>query len=210
MLSGLSLGQWPEDVEPMYIDYSDLGLTSKAEQHFLKAMFAKEKNDTEGIKNEITLLEEQVKAAKLLVTNEGIALCSAGATRYAPSKADIINARVMISQMKAMVAMVNKDDQLIEASLKEAVAVEDKAQYSYGPPDISYPSFEQYGDWLLTKKRYEEALTQFNRSLVTAKNRAKALHGKINALTMLGRETEAAKEKEIMAEFWQDEKIAMN
>lgn len=203
-------GQWPEGVEPMYVDYSDLGLTSKAEQHFLKAMVAYENNDAQGINVEIDSVKNLVIAAELLITDEGIALCSAGTTRFAPSKADIVNANVMISQMKAMVAMLNNDDQLIETNLKEAVALEGKAQYSYGPPDIPYPSFEQYGDWLLTKKRYEEALVQFNRSLVTAKNRAKALHGKINALTMLGRETEASKEKEILSEFWQQNKVAMN
>ncbi len=203
-------GQWPEGVEPMYVDYSDLGLTSKAEQHFLKAMVAYENNDAEGITVEIDSVKNLVIAAELLITDEGIALCSAGTTRFAPSKADIVNANVMISQMKAMVAMLNKDDQLIETNLKEAVALEDKAQYSYGPPDIPYPSFEQYGDWLLTKQRYEDALVQFNRSLATAKNRAKALNGKITALSMLGRNTEAAEEKGILGDFWQREKVALN
>ena len=203
-------GQWPEGIEPMYVDYSDLGLTSKAQQHFLKAMVAYENNDAQSITDEIDSVKRLVTAAELLVNDEGIALCSAGSTRFAPSKADIINSNVMIIQMSAMVAMLNKDDRLIEKNLKEAVSLENKAHYSYGPPDIPHPSFEQYGDWLLTKERYEEALTQFNRSLTTAKNRAKALHGKIKALTMLNRTEEAAKEKEILGGFWQQDKVALN
>jgi hypothetical protein len=194
----------------MYVDYGDLGLSSKAQQHFLKALVANEERDVKGIMHEIAAIEEQIKSAELLVNDEGVAMCSAGTTRFAPSKGDLINAKVMVSQMKAMVSLLEKNDQLTEKNLKEAVALEDQALYSYGPPDIIYPSFEQYGEWLLSKERFEEALVQFNRSLVTAKYRAKALHGKIDALTMLGRKAEAAKEKEILSTFWQMDKVALN
>ena len=106
--------------------------------------------------------------------------------------------------------MILKDDSQTEKNLQKATALEDDAEYSYGPPDIAYPSYEQYGDWLLTKNRPKEALVQFDKSLVTAKNRAKALKGKITALTMLNKADEAKAVKEILESFWKPDKLAMN
>ena len=82
--------------------------------------------------------------------------------------------------------------------------------YDSGPPFIAYPSFEQYGDWLLTKDRAAEALVQFDKSIENRTNRSKALRGKITALNMLDRGEEAAETQKILDVFWQQEMIAMN
>ena len=174
-------------------------------------MLASEKGDARQMAHEIDLLDTQIKEAELIVSEEGIAMCSSGSTRYAPSRADIVRAHVMTKQMNAMIAILNDDDSLTEKYFIEATNLEAQSEYSYGPPDITYPSFEQYGEWLLNKKRYDEALTQFDRSLVTAKNRSKALQGKIQALMLLHREDEAREIKVIMSDFWKpDDQLAMN
>ena len=203
-------GQWVDGLQPMYVDDSDLGISSRAQQHFFKAMVAHEKGLAAEIDKEVEMLEKQIKAAELVISDQGIAMCSSGSTRYAPSKSDIVRANVMVSQMKAMASMILKDDSQTEKNLQKATALEDDAEYSYGPPDIAYPSYEQYGDWLLTKNRPKEALVQFDKSLVTAKNRAKALKGKITALTMLNKADEAKAVKEILESFWKPDKLAMN
>jgi hypothetical protein len=203
-------GQWVNELQPMYVDYSDLGISSKAQQHFFKAMVAYEKGLAAEIDKEIEMLEKQIRAAELVISDQGIAMCSSGSTRYAPSKSDIVRANVMINQMKAMAFMIVKDDSQTEKNLQKATALEDDAEYSYGPPDITYPSYEQYGDWLLTKNRPKEALVQFDKSLVTAKNRAKALKGKITAFTMLNKAEEAKAVKEILEGFWKPDELAMN
>jgi len=204
-------GKWLDEITPLYVDYEDLGLSSKAELHFFKSMLASEKGDARQMAHEIDLLDTQIKAAELIVSEEGIAMCSSGSTRYAPSRADIVRAHVMTKQMNAMITILNDDDSLTEKYFIEATNLEAQSEYSYGPPDITYPSFEQYGEWLLNKKRYDEALTQFDRSLVTAKNRSKALQGKIQALMLLHREDEAREIKVIMSDFWKpDDQLAMN
>jgi Tfp pilus assembly protein PilF len=204
-------GKWLDEIAPLYVDYDDLGLSSKAELHFFKSMLASEKGDDRQIAHEIDLLDTQIKAAELIVSEEGIAMCSSGSTRYAPSRTDIVRANVITKQMNALIAVLNNDDMLTEKYFIEATNLEAQSEYSYGPPDITYPSFEQYGEWLLNKKRYDEALTQFDRSLATAKNRSKALQGKIKALMFLNREDEAREIKVIMSDFWKpDVQLAMN
>lgn len=203
-------GQWPNGLNPMYVDYKDLGLNSKVTQHFFKAMKAFDNKEIEEIKAEIDTAEVSVQVAELIVTDDGVALCSAGPTRYAPNKRDIVRANVIINQMKAMLAILEKDDALTEKHLIAATNLEDQSVYSSGPPDIPFPSYEQYGEWLLSKDRPEEALTQFDRSLENAMNRAKALQGKETALTMLGRTAEAEAVAKTLKDFWQPDLVAMN
>jgi hypothetical protein len=114
-----------------------------------------------------------------------------------------------MAQMQALKAMLKDDDQAVEKYLKEATAMEASAGYDSGPPFIAYPTFEQYGDWLLTKNRPADALVQFDISLKNRTNRAKALRGKLQALNRLNRTEEAAEVQKILDVFWKKEMIAM-
>ncbi|MTI41321.1 tetratricopeptide repeat protein [Fulvivirga lutimaris] len=203
-------GKWPEGLEPVDVDYSKLGLPAKSQKHFFRSLLAFNNKDAEQIALEVDTLQLHVEAAKLVVGDDGIAMCSAGPTRYAPTKEGITKTKVTIHQMEALIAMLENDDEKVEQHLKEATKLEVSSVYDSGPPFIAYPSFEQYGDWLLTKDRAEDALEQFNQSLENRTNRAKALRGKMKALTMLGRTDEAEEVQKILDVFWKKEMIAMN
>ena len=202
-------GAWPDGLKPIDVDYSRLGLSAKSQKHFFNSLLAYDKKDAAGIEKEIEGLQAQLAVATLLVSDDGIVLCSAGPTRFAPTKGGITKTTAVIHQMKALVAMLNNDDQAIEKELKEATALEASGGYDSGPPFIAYPTFEQYGDWLLTKNRPADALVQYDISLKNRTNRAKALQGKIKALNMLDRNEEASEVQKILDLFWKKEMIAM-
>jgi tetratricopeptide (TPR) repeat protein len=202
-------GKWLDDVEPLDVNYNNLGLTEKSAKHFFRSLLAYDKEDVATIKNEIDTLQMHLAAAELIVSDDGIVLCSAGPTRYAPNKEDVKRTNVVIHQMQALIALLNKDEKSAEAHLIEATKLENESGYDSGPPFIAYPSYEQYGDWLLTKNRAEDALVQFNRSLEKRTNRSKALRGKIEALKKLNRMEEADAVQEILDVFWKWELVAM-
>ncbi|XOV91999.1 MAG: hypothetical protein ACFHWX_17540 [Bacteroidota bacterium] len=203
-------GSWLKDVKPIDVDYSKMGLQAKSQKHFFNSLLAFDQEDAEQIARERDLLQIHIDAARLLVGDNGIALCSAGPTRFAPTKQDLVKSNVVIHQIEALIAILNKDEQAIESHLKEAASLEASGGYDSGPPFIAYPSFEQYGEWLLTKGRAEEALDQFNKSLTNRTKRSKALRGKIEALKMLGRADEASDVQKTLDVFWKKEMIAMN
>ncbi|MEM9986164.1 MAG: hypothetical protein AAF804_13815, partial [Bacteroidota bacterium] len=89
-------------------------------------------------------------------------------------------------------ALVGGNEQLFEAKMKQATELEDRASYPTGPPSITKPSFEQYGEWLLAAGRYEEAKQQFDKALLRMPKRSKSLAGKYAALKALDRLDEAA------------------
>lgn len=195
-------GSWAADFEPMDVNYTGLGLNSQASYHFLNAVLAYDQGDKSRIQSEIDTLNMRRKLAAYVVTNEDSPICSAGPTRYAPNPNDLLQAEVVVNQMGALLAQLEGDDAKTEAFLQSATQIEDRCEYSYGPPAIQYPSYEQYGDWLLAKKRYPEAIAQFDKSLKIGENRAKALQGKLAAYQALGQSTEAETIQTILNGFW--------
>ena len=195
----IEAGVWPEHLELQKISTTGkrMSLQSKAQMHFVTSLLAYDQEDAETIQSQVSSLATILEAAKLLVNDEGISLCSAGPTRYAPNKEGIEKTQVVIHQMEALAAMLKGNSEAVERHLKVATTIEAAAVYDSGPPFIAYPSFEQYGDWLLGVKRYEDALDQFNLALENRTKRTRALKGKIAALRALDREQEA-KETELL------------
>ncbi|WP_339812305.1 hypothetical protein [uncultured Imperialibacter sp.] len=205
----IEAGYWPEGLTPQQVDYSKLGLSEKSAMHFFNSSLAFDKKDAAGLQVEIDGLNRQLSKASLLVNDEGIAMCSAGPTRYAPTKEGLKKTQVVIHQMEALLAQLKGDAALTEGHLAKATQLESECSYDAGPPFIAYPSFEQYGDWLLAQNRPEEALAQFNQSLTNRKNRNKALRGKLAALEALGRTDEAKEVKAIISQYAPAQKVAV-
>lgn len=187
--------------EAQQVNYNALGITSKAQMHFLNAMMAMEADDLNRVEREIDTLEIHVAAAELLMTEDGLAMCSAGPTRYAPNKNQVASVRVILEEMKALRARINNDEGQEEEHLINAVAMETTLKKPIGPPTIPYASFDMYGKWLLERGRYEEALEHFNESLARTPNRRISLEGKRTALESLGKLEEARAVDEILATF---------
>jgi tetratricopeptide (TPR) repeat protein len=179
-------GEWSTDIDPIVVGRHDLGLISQAGHRYFQGRMAHRNGDSQTIISHMDSLDNEIKAAELLVTSDGITLCSAGVTRYAPNRTDIQRAMVMWHQMDAMRAELAGNQQHVEQALLEATTLEAATGYSFGPPDVPYPSFEHFGYWLLDQDRPDEALEQFNTSLERMPNRTLALRGKKLALKELG------------------------
>ena len=75
--------------------------------HFFRSLIAFDNHDPESIGSEIKLFSERIETAKLLVTSSGIAVCSVGPTRYAPTEESVKKANVVVHQMKALQALAS-------------------------------------------------------------------------------------------------------
>jgi tetratricopeptide (TPR) repeat protein len=201
-------GAWPKDLAYIDVNYSKLGLSAKSAMHFFKSKLAFGNGDKSGIIENINELGAHAEAGKLLISDDGVALCSAGPTRYAPTKGGLKRTEVVILQMKAMLTLLNDDEATAEEHMLAATKLESECGYDPGPPFIAYPSYEQYGDWLLSKGRAEEALAQFNTCLEGRSNRANSLKGKLAALKKLGKETQAMEVEQLLSNFYQQSQFA--
>ncbi len=173
------------------VKVDDIGLMAKSMRSFLRTQLAYQDADINVIRNEIEWLSAQISMASEQIESDGIALCAAGTSRYAPTENAINSAGVVIGQMRGMKSLIEDRDDLFEIYMKEAVILEDQTNYPAGPPRITKPSFEQYGEWLISKGRYIDAIEQFDKALQRMPRRSKSLLGKMTALEALGQEDEA-------------------
>ena len=68
-----------------------------------------------------------------------------------------------------------------ELLIKEAIALENKLPFSFGPPLLVKPPNELYGDFLLLNNRPAEALTAFEKVFERAPRRTLAIQGVLEA-----------------------------
>jgi len=175
------------------VKVEDIGIVPKSVRSLLRAQVAFQNEDIKTIDHEIDWLSSNVYTDSLKIQVSSISMCAAGNVRYAPTENSIKIAQVIKTQMEGLKATLEGDQELFETKMKKAIEIEDMTEFPTGPPSITKPSFEQYGEWLLENGRYEEAKEQFDKALARMPRRSKSLKGKLTALKALDQMGEAEK-----------------
>ena len=191
--------QTPIDLD---VEVNDLNIISKAARSFLRAQFAFKNKDGAVLDEEADWLSSKIYMDSLNIQDSGIAMCAAGNSRYAASPNSIKMAQVVLYQIEGFKALLDNDTDLFEAKMQKATALEDDTDFPTGPPKITKPSYEQYGEWLLTVDRFEDAQIQFENALVRMPRRAKSLEGKVAALQGLEQADKALKVQDELEESY--------
>jgi tetratricopeptide (TPR) repeat protein len=173
------------------VKVDDIGLMAKSARSFLRAQLAYQNGDGNTMDEEIKWLSAQILMASEQVENDGIALCATGTSRYSPTENSINSAEAVIAQIQGMKAILDGNHDQFEMYMKKAVELEEQTNYPTGPPRITLPSFEQYGEWLMEQGNYTKAIVQYNKALQRMPRRSKSLIGKMQALKALGQQDEA-------------------
>ncbi|MEM1220284.1 MAG: hypothetical protein AAGH79_15290 [Bacteroidota bacterium] len=185
-----------ETLLDLEVKADDIGIVAKSVRSFLRAQVAFENGDAAAIEEEMNWLVGHIQVDSIGMEDTGSAMCAAGTSRYAATENGIKMAKVMHAQMGGMQAQLAGDEALFETQMQTATELEDQTDFPTGPPRITNPSFEQYGEWLLANDRYEEAQEQFESALARMPNRARSLKGKFLAHKGLNQMEEAAKVQE--------------
>jgi tetratricopeptide (TPR) repeat protein len=168
------------------VDIEDHNVLLKAIRHYTNGYRAFLAEDAKRLGTIIATMQQERKDAANQVTASGAPMCSAaGSSRSLPNQMDIDQAQVLSLELEALHAMLRNDNELAEQHMKAAVALEQATSYSYGPPRIVQPSYEFYGQWLLTQQRPEEAIQQFEYALSKGPKRLHALYGAWQAASMM-------------------------
>ncbi len=165
---------------------TDLNIVTRATHHFTEGMKAFHNKEATTLANAIKSMEESRETEALLVTQEGIPMCSAASNRQAPNQLDLDQAEIMEMQLRGLLAWLQDDQKTTESWLKKAVEKNNQISYAYGPPVIAKPTYELYGEWLLEQGNAEAAMVQYEAALNRGPKRVKALAGKRKAAEALG------------------------
>ncbi len=173
--------QWDHELASIEVDLEGLNISHQAVGHFLDGMQAYRAGDEKKLAAIIDTLAAKRQQAALEMVNKGVPMCSAGGSFGKPNKVDVGQARVMNLELMALLARLRGDERRAKKQMMRAVVTQNNLNYTYGPPEIIYPAYEFYADYLLETGRYEEALVQYERALKRGPGRRRALAGKAEA-----------------------------
>jgi tetratricopeptide (TPR) repeat protein len=178
-------------------DVNDMSIYIRARQLFARGVGYFHNGDAEGLTRIISQINTMRRIESATINSDGIAVCKSGApSTSGTTQLDIDQVRVMEAELEGLRAWKNNDLEGAERWFKEALGVEEKTSYSFGPPAIVKPSGELYGEFLLAMNRPGDAMKAFDASLQRAPKRRLSLKGKIEAARMLKLEKEATEMEE--------------
>ena len=176
-------GRWNEPLADAGVDLNSLNIVNRAAYAFIEGKKAFEKKNVDKLGIILDELEEDIRGASMLVSDEGIPMCSSSGAQ--PNRLDVNQAQVMEMELRALYAYLKGDLKEADNWFQKATKLESNTTYAYGPPPIVYPSYELYGEWLLEQDRAAEAIEQFDLALQKGPKRIKALRGKLQAAQAL-------------------------
>lgn len=162
---------------------NDLNIMTRSKDYFVDGMRAYHKKDNEELEKIIMKMAGERLVEQQKVSDKGIRVCG-NINRSIATKGDLEKAEIMELELRAMKALLSGDHREAEKQFRLATALESKTSFAYGPPQIAKPSFELYGEWLLSVNRPADALLQYEKALELAPGRKLALAGKQNAMKM--------------------------
>jgi tetratricopeptide (TPR) repeat protein len=171
-------------VADISFQHNDLNIMTRAKNYFVKGMQAYYNNNADGMDKIITQMAGERLVEQQKVSDKGIRVCG-NINRSIATLGDLQKTEVMELELKAMLALLKKNNTEAQKNFIQATDLESKTSFAYGPPHVAKPSFELYGEWLLTMNKPKEALQQFELSLSVAPGRTVAIRGKERATKML-------------------------
>ncbi len=199
-------GTWPDEI--ISIEIPPIGFSTSAKNmcFFIDAMAAMEKMDfarEEWFLNQM-IDQRMVDKASGEAFNDFRTCSETPIVRQSGLEEELILAEVYEWVLQAEKALFSDKLDEAEQFIKKAVELEDKTAYHPGPPVILKPSHELYGEILIAKGKYKEAVSQFDLALQRAPNRSIALLGKYKALKKAGETQKAAEIRQLLMKNWSD------
>lgn len=115
---------------------------------------------------------------------------------------DAAAAGIMEKEIRALVLLIGSETEPALTLLREAADLEDTLPPPSGPPSPMKPAHELYGEVLLQAGKAEEALKQFEASLLRTPNRSASLLGAARAAARKGDAETARRHYAALAAIW--------
>ena len=169
-------GNWESDEADIEVDITDLNVSIRSKYYFLEGMKAYVKEDITQLEEVLSRLENDYQREEYIKSDYGGTFCAA-VSRDTATRSDLVSSQIRQYQLKALLADLNNDAETAEAFFLKSIELDGTISYSYGPPAIQKPTRELYADWLLGQDRYEDAKSQYEKSLKKNPNRTLVVKG---------------------------------
>ena len=119
----------------------------------------------------------------------------------AGTKVDPIDA-IHEMELKALIKLAQGSNDEAVSLMRAATAREDAMPFDFGPPVVTKPSHEMFGEILLQLKRPKEARDEFERALRLAPRRTRSMLGLARASSAMGDKAKARETYSTIQSIW--------
>lgn len=105
-------------------------------------------------------------------------------------------------ELKALIKLAQGSNDEAVSLMRTATAREDAMPFDFGPPVVTKPTHELFGEMLLQIKRPKEARDEFERALRLAPRRTRSLLGLARAYTAMGDTAQARQIYATIRSIW--------
>lgn len=192
----IETNDWENSLALEEVEVNDLKIEIRTLDQFLKGLLAYRNNDEKLLEKIVQQIQTEIDQSKQmkLANEDGIPICKVVPFSQGnlPSQSGINQAIVLKEELSALLAYRNKDLTGARIHFQNAIELEEKNGYSYGPPEILKPTLEFYGEFLLSIHEPQDALVSFEKALQKSPGRTQSLLGLIEACRKTGADTKAA------------------
>ncbi|SRX54416.1 lipopolysaccharide assembly protein LapB [Aequorivita sp. CIP111184] len=168
--------KWDDAIADIPVNVTDLNISIRSQYHFLEGMKAFKEGNISKLDSVLSIIDQDQKRESFVVKEGSSKLCSA-VTRDEATEMDLKESEIRQNQLMALRAVLNNNVKLAEEHFIKSIDIENSISYSYGPPSIQKPTHELYADWLLSQKRKEDAVKQYELALKNGPGRLRILEG---------------------------------
>lgn len=177
---------WASPFSGIIVDLDSLNILDQTEYLFVKGMNAFFEGEKADLENHLDDIRQRIEKAEFFVSEEGLSMCGSGSQSILPNRLDVDQSRVMHLLLRSFREQLSGNKMLTEELIKEAVQLESRLSYSYGPPIIPLSGNERYADWLWQNARYSEALERYRMAMEKGPERITCLRGALAAAREIG------------------------
>jgi hypothetical protein len=153
------------------IDYRRFAFQTRAAHYFLEGYASYKLGNAINLNSYADSLSVLVSHSQNDALMGDSPMCSGNYSWEKPTQLNLDRATVMQLELEALSKMLAGEQEAAETFLIQAVDLEQKTSYNYGPPEIIKPSSELYAEWLIDQGRLEEAEEQLKLVLERAPGR---------------------------------------
>lgn len=174
--------------DPIYEDtvaLADLNIILRGMDQYVQAQRAYLAGDESRLQAIISELSKDRYFSEEIMLTGDVKMCG-GSNSALPNELDVNQTEVMELEIRALLARLQGKPEQAYDFLQQAVDIESKISYAYGPPTIVKPAAELMGDWALLDQDPAKAAKYYTLSLEMAPGRLLSAEGKAAAGAMRG------------------------
>ena len=173
---------WDDPVADYKLNISSFEPVHLATAYYTEGLVAIKKGEFSKVEKLIKRLKNKQKKAQILDSVEDLALVS---PEYAKKVEESLILLIFEKQLTANLMMEKRSYKSAELLIKQAIAIEDKLPFRFGPPILVKPPHELYGDFLLLKNNPAKALEEYEKVFERSPRRTLAIQGVLEAASKI-------------------------